>query len=1448
MIGVRFSPTKEGKRWRHCNDVFAAMADKEGTNLAIAFEHGAHVNTEDDIGNIALLIAAFNDKDDARLRLLLEHGADVNAKDGNGNTAFIIAAWNDKDDTRLRLLLEHGADINAKDGNGNTALIIAARKDKDGTRLRLLLEHGADINAKDDDGDTALIIAARNDKDDARLRLLLEHGADINAKDGNGNTALFIAARYDKDVTRLRLLLEHGADVNAQNNYGNTALIIAARNEKDDTRFRLLLEHGADVNAKDDDGDTALIIAARYDKDVTRLRLLLEHGADVNAQNNYGNTALIIAARNEKDDTRFRLLLEQGADVNAKDGNGNTALFIAAKYHKDDTRLRLLLEHGADVNAKDGNGDTALIIAALNVKDDTPLRLLLEHGADVNAKDGNGNTALFIAAKYHKDDTRLRLLLEHGADVNAKDGNGDTALIIAALNDKDDTPLRLLLEHGADVNDQNNDGNTALIIAARNDKDDTRLRLLLEHGADVNSKDGNGNTALIIAARNDNDDPFLRLLLEHGADVNAKNNAGDTALIIAAEREQPEYVEALLDHGANIKTLDTREKSPLTSINISSPKGLKIYSLLYTRGAKDDNYQHLMSLNENATNDQQHETRMKLDRWNEQSRLSLKYLARHVLYMTFASNKQGYVSTIQFLIDNGQIPSDQKEFIMYKADIKEVLTILDEMKRKTALLDAIMQNDLKYAWCLIKEGHNINARNNNGKTPLILAVEQDSPPIARFIIGHRADVNVKDKFGNSPLTSIKRSSSNAIHLYCLLTIFGAEDRNYQHLMSMYPNATAEQKHEAIHNLEQPRMKSKSTLRQVARQAVFDAFASNKRGYASTIEESIKSGRLRTDEEAFMFYNEEMGTMSSILDTLKRNDEREVINRVLQVNRNTHGRPGKADEDDQYTFESATTGETTITSGVLNDESMVHSFKNDHNGEDKIANVSPKHHNQLSMREQHYDDTASEDGNTGEDKHFEDDDESQSKFCDVERDPMEVHETNTTGPTFDVKPTGSCTVLDDFEVTAMTADSLNVLTQEPQMVLSTSVEETDNIRKRTSSSEIALPSKKRRTKCMDPEPSSSSSALDDQNTLDVQNKDSYRSRLSSSSSSDEYCPACEDSSSNDVCNISISDLQRIHRLEGVHRYGMKPKDLRYTIYLKRDAITITSLRTDIERDFPNHKFIFDFITRETRRGHKKLAGIHRVGSASSGTLGGLIKVTTTQQNIRTYALTCRHVISTSKVDDDIYICRSVTQSNDVLMKPIGKLRTYVDVDGRLGHGNKPRKRRQTYDIAIIEIHPDSIDRNQYRQCAMMSHNTLKGKTDEFIKVQKTGCKTSCTYGIITDKCCAVDIDYIDVYGKEQTASLHGVIEIAKDLDINFQGHFAESGDSGAIIVAKNVGSNNYDAIGMFTFFDNISSDEDNESRAYAFPIKDALDHQFKHEPGILGGNSVDSYCLDAYVGL
>ncbi|CAH1801997.1 unnamed protein product, partial [Owenia fusiformis] len=264
--------------------------------------------------------------------------------------------------------------------------------------------------------------------------------------------------------------------------------------------------------------------------------------------------------------------------------------------------------------------------------------------------------------------------------------------------------------------------------------------------------------------------------------------------------------------------------------------------------------------------------------------------------------------------------------------------------------------------------------------------------------------------------------------------------------------------------------------------------------------------------------------------------------------------------------------------------------------------------------------------------------------------------------------------------------------------------------------------------------------------------------------------------------------------------------------------------------------------------------------STGTLGGLLDAISINGNTRTFALTNRHVVATLKVNDDVFVCNraaSATEqpeqgiassSQDELaeynMKPIGQLRTYIDTTGATPYKERPTRLSKTYDIALIELNAHPFNRSEYRRCKLIKHKELirEGPSSDIMQVQKTGCTTNRTYGRITETNCSQRIVYLDPFGNTQTADLHGVIEIENEIPMDEDAqdkHFAESGDSGAIIVAENGTPNNYVAIGMFTFYSN-DNENNNQSRAYAFPIYDALAQLHRREPQVLGEDTMHLY--------
>ena len=325
--------------------------------------------------------------------------------------------------------------------------------------------------------------------------------------------------------------------------------LIDAVREGDVERVRALLAQQVDPNTPDVDGTTALHWAAHRD-DVESAESLLAAGARVGAANRYGATALLVAATNSSA-AMLEMLLDAGADPNVGLPEGETPLMRMARAGRVDA-VQVLLAHGADVDAREGwRGQIALMWAT--VEGNTAVaQALSEAGANVAARSDGGFTPLLFAVRHNQQDT-LRALVAAGADVNDALPGGMSALAVAALNAHYDLGV-WLLEQGADPN-ADDQGWTALhqLVWAR------RPNLGFNNPAPI-------PTGLV------SDLEFVEALVEHGADINARetkeprgadgsgtpggyrnvlNRVGATPFLLAAKAADIELMRALVAHGAD---------------------------------------------------------------------------------------------------------------------------------------------------------------------------------------------------------------------------------------------------------------------------------------------------------------------------------------------------------------------------------------------------------------------------------------------------------------------------------------------------------------------------------------------------------------------------------------------------------------------------------------------------------------------------------------------------------------------------------------------------------------------------------------------------------------------------------------------------------------------------------------------------------------------------------
>ncbi len=143
-----------------------------------------------------------------------------------------------------------------------------------------------------------------------------------------------------------------------------------------------------------------------------------------------------------------------------------------------------------------------------------------------------------------------------GLKPGSRNSDRSTPLISAIING-DIAEANKEITQGANVNYANAIGETPLMKASKGGHA-ALVKLLLKKGADPDSDDIGGGTALMRAAYEGSMD-IGKLIIGAKADVNARDRKGWTALCIATSNGHLEFARMLIDNGAVFKPMETYE-------------------------------------------------------------------------------------------------------------------------------------------------------------------------------------------------------------------------------------------------------------------------------------------------------------------------------------------------------------------------------------------------------------------------------------------------------------------------------------------------------------------------------------------------------------------------------------------------------------------------------------------------------------------------------------------------------------------------------------------------------------------------------------------------------------------------------------------------------------------------------------------------------------------------
>jgi ankyrin repeat protein len=417
-----------------------------------------------------------------------------------------------------------------------------------------------------------------------------------------------------------------------------------------------------------------------------------------------------------------RSLLQQKADVNARQMDGTTALHWAVRADDLETAA-LLIRAGANVSAANRDGATPLLLASVN-GNAAMIETLIKAGADPNAPlTKYGDTALMMAARTGKIDA-IKVLLDRGAQVNAKETWGDTTALMWAVSERHPDAVKTLMEHGADVNARSN-----FVPSTTGRGFEGTTPVAPQPGQAAEEHASGLLTPLMFAAR-EGDLESAHLFVAAGADVNAIGGDGKDVLGLAIFNGNYELASFLIDNHAQVNHADAQRFTPLfwavdrrnmeTAPNfpwVVTADPLPLIKKLLDAGADP-----------NAIVNNTPRARMR----DGSPRI---VFATALMRAAFA----GDVELVKLLLAHGADPhivsKDNETTLMAACGTG---FINGYQKGRTAA------ERLEVVKLLVQLGEDVNAADNYGITPLMVAANLGELPIVEYLMDQGADLAAHD--------------------------------------------------------------------------------------------------------------------------------------------------------------------------------------------------------------------------------------------------------------------------------------------------------------------------------------------------------------------------------------------------------------------------------------------------------------------------------------------------------------------------------------------------------------------------------------------------------------------------------------------------------------------------------------------------------------------------------
>uniref|UniRef100_A0ABD2XG59 Uncharacterized protein n=2 Tax=Trichogramma kaykai TaxID=54128 RepID=A0ABD2XG59_9HYME len=421
--------------------------------------------------------------------------------------------------------------------------------------------------------------------------------------------------------------------------------------------------------------------------------------------------------------------------------------------------------HGNDVNYIDKSKLTHFHVACWFGRTDV-VKKFLERGQDPNLVwPGQNHSPLHLAMQCQNREV-AELLLRAGADPNSVDGCGMTPLNVICENHGGVDLAKMLFElsdekYRVQVDHLDEFENTPLHVALNYCHTEV-AQFLLEMGANPNLADCDGNNALhhVCKMGQGNDDGLADMIFGNDdyepLQINARNEQGNTPLHLAVKRGTSNLIEVLLRHGADSNATNNKGMTPLHLLckKYEDPTLLNLF----------------LEINDELDRE------VLIDALDNNGQTPLAWALDigniHLMELLLSRGADTSLGTplnrICYYGDNWvqlffEIIDDRNEVVNINAQDNDGYTPLHV---------AVYCGRKNSTELLLRRGGDPNLVNSDGMTPLHLICKEDYDDdfSERFFtvndeLGQRVLVNVQDNLGNTPLhLALFRGHRNLVEL------------------------------------------------------------------------------------------------------------------------------------------------------------------------------------------------------------------------------------------------------------------------------------------------------------------------------------------------------------------------------------------------------------------------------------------------------------------------------------------------------------------------------------------------------------------------------------------------------------------------------------------------------------------------------------------------------------